>query len=105
MLLQVALPVPLYRVFDYSLPADMSALPNGASLHIPPIGSRVEVSFGRQTLIGIVVTHIPEANSSVPLNKLKPINKCLDAEPILDASMLKLAHWLARYYYYPLGDV
>ena len=105
MLLQVALPVPLYRVFDYSLPADTNALQNITSAHIPPIGSRVEVSFGRQTLIGIVIAHIAAADSDVPLNKLKPINKCLDAEPILDTSMLKLAHWLARYYHYPLGDV
>ena len=105
MLLQVALPVPLYRVFDYSLPTDSSALPNSTSAHIPPIGSRVEVSFGRQTLIGIVIAHIAAVDSDVPLNKLKPINKCLDAEPILDASMLKMAHWLARYYHYPLGDV
>lgn len=102
MLVQVALPVPLYRVFDYSLPAEMSALPNAS---IPKIGTRVEVSFGRQTLIGIVIAHISEADSSVPLNKIKPINKCLDADPILDDSMLKLAYWLARYYHYPLGDV
>lgn len=105
MLLQVALPVPLYRVFDYRLPADTTALPNGVSMPLPPVGSRVEVPFGRQTLIGIVIAHIAAADSDVPLNKLKPINKCLDAEPILDASMLKLAHWLARYYHYPLGDV
>ncbi|WP_422305123.1 primosomal protein N' [Psychrobacter sp.] len=113
MLVQVALPVPLYRVFDYSLPADMSdlqnaspnALPNNSSTQIPQIGSRVEVSFGRQTLIGIVVAHIAQADSDVPIKKLKPINKCLDAEPILDDSMLKLAYWLARYYHYPLGDV
>ncbi|MGP5210626.1 primosomal protein N' [Psychrobacter alimentarius] len=102
MLVQVALPVPLYRVFDYRLPADMIALPNAS---IPKIGTRVEVSFGRQTLIGIVIAHISEADSSVPLNKLKPINKCLDVDPILDDSMLKLADWLARYYHYPLGDV
>lgn len=102
MLVQVALPVPLYRVFDYGLPAEMSALPNAS---IPKIGTRVEVSFGRQTLIGIVVAHISEADSNVPLNKLKPINKCLDADPILDDSMLKLAYWLSRYYHYPLGDV
>ena len=92
MLVQVALPVPLYRVFDYSLPADMLALPDSA---IPKIGSRVEVSFGRQTLIGIVIAHISQDDSSVPVNKIKSINKCLDAEPILDASMLKLAYWLS----------
>lgn len=105
MLVQVALPVPLYRVFDYSLPADMDVLSNDTSIQPPQIGSRVEVPFGRQTLIGIVVDHITITESNVPLNKLKPIHKCLDAEPILGASMLKLAHWLARYYHYPLGDV
>ena len=105
MLVQVALPVPLYRVFDYSLPADMNISLNDTATQLPPIGGRVEVSFGRQTLIGIVVAHIAKADSSVPVNKLKPINTCLDAEPILDASMLKLAYWLASYYHYPLGDV
>ena len=105
MLVQVALPVPLYRVFDYSLPVDMNISLNDTATQLPPIGSRVEVSFGRQTLIGIVVAHIAKADSSVPVNKLKPINTCLDAEPILDASMLKLAYWLASYYHYPLGDV
>ncbi|KRU22585.1 primosomal protein N' [Psychrobacter piscatorii] len=102
MLVQVALPVPLYRVFDYSLPADMLASPDRL---MPSIGSRVEVSFGRQTLIGIVIAHVSEDESCVPVNKIKPINKCLDADPILDPNMLKLAYWLARYYHYPLGDV
>ena len=96
MLVQVALPVPLYRVFDYGVPADLS---------LPEIGSRVEVSFGRQTLIGIVIAHIAQADSDVPVSKLKTINQCLDDEPIVDSAMLRLAYWLARYYHYPLGDV
>lgn len=98
MLVQVALPVPLYRVFDYSASVITNAV-------LPTIGSRVEVSFGRQTLIGIVVAHIAQADSNVPADKLKPINYCLDDEPILDETMLALASWLARYYHYPLGDV
>ena len=97
MLLQVALPVPLYRVFDYQALADKAIL--------PAVGSRVEVPFGRQTLIGIVIAHIAEANSDVPSNKLKPIIRQLDDEPILNSQMLNLAYWLARYYHYPLGDV
>ncbi|MGP5220916.1 primosomal protein N' [Psychrobacter celer] len=105
MLVQVALPVPLYRVFDYRLPAATQATPTAEPSARPEIGSRVEVPFGRQTLIGIVVAHIAAADSSVPLNKLKSIYRCLDDEPILNAAMLKLAYWLARYYHYPLGDV
>lgn len=97
MLVQVALPVPLYRVFDYSVPADTQTLPT--------IGSRVEVSFGRQTLVGIVVNYIARADSHVPSNKLKAISHSLDDAPILDDKMLVLATWLARYYHYPLGDV
>ncbi len=99
MLLQVALPVPLYRLFDYSL--SNSALNNSA---LPAIGSRVEVPFARQTLIGIVIAHIPMADSTIPINKLKPIIRPLDDESILNTQMLTLAQWLARYYHYPLGD-
>ncbi|WP_201586383.1 primosomal protein N' [Psychrobacter jeotgali] len=102
MLVQVALPVPLYRVFDYRIPADVNAFSSGS---IPKVGCRVEVPFGRQTLIGIVINHIASADSSVPSNKLKAIKRCLDDEPILNEKMLTLAHWLARYYHYPLGDV
>ena len=100
MLLQVALPVPLYRLFDYSLPNN-SALNTSA---LPAIGSRVEVPFARQTLIGIVVAHIDKVNSDIPSNKLKPIIRSVDNEPILNTQMLALAQWLARYYHYPLGD-
>ncbi|SNT70540.1 replication restart DNA helicase PriA [Psychrobacter sp. LV10R520-6] len=102
MLVQVALPVPLYRVFDYSVPVDSISMPKPV---LPQIGSRVEVSFGRQTLIGIVVAHIAQTDSTVPSNKLKPINHCLDDTPILDERMLALAYWLVRYYHYPLGEV
>ncbi|MDO5769384.1 MAG: primosomal protein N' [Psychrobacter sp.] len=99
MLISVALPVPLYRVFDYLAPEAMK-LP--ASL--PAIGARVQVPFGRQTLIGIVVAHVTSADSTIATNKLKAIKSILDDEPLLDTTMLSLAQWLASYYHYPLGD-
>ena len=99
MLISVALPVPLYRVFDYLAPSTSSNTP------LPPIGSRVQVSFGRQTLIGIVVNHVKASDSTLPIAKLKPIKSVLDDEPLFDEAMLQLAKWLARYYHYPLGDV
>ena len=108
MLIRVALPVPLYREFDYLPPIPASSNPAHCAKTappMPPIGSRVQVSFGRQTLIGIVVAHIDRQSSDIPLNKLKPIKQCLDETPILDAAMLSLARWLASYYHYPLGDV
>lgn len=111
MLIRVALPVPLYREFDY-LPSSnntnsANTLTDTASnvAALPPIGGRVQVSFGRQTLIGIVVDHIDSNKSDVPLNKLKAIKQAIDTAPILDLQMLSLARWLASYYHYPLGDV
>lgn len=111
MLIRVALPVPLYREFDY-LPNSnntnsANTLTDNASnvAALPPIGGRVQVSFGRQTLIGIVVDHIDSNQSDVPLNKLKAIKQVIDTDPILDLKMLSLARWLASYYHYPLGDV
>ncbi|GAA0317953.1 primosomal protein N' [Psychrobacter aestuarii] len=96
MLVQVALPVPLYRVFDYRIDAGNT---------LPQIGCRVQVPFGRQTLIGIVVAHVPLADSSIPPEKLKTIKQAVDHDPIIDPKLLSLAQWLARYYHYPLGDV
>ena len=111
MLIRVALPVPLYREFDY-LPSSnntnsANTLTDTASnvAALPPIGGRVQVSFGRQTLIGIVIDHIDSNQSDIPLNKLKAIKQVIDTDPILDLQMLSLARWLASYYHYPLGDV
>lgn len=98
MLIQVALPVPLYRVFDYLVPDNLQNLTNS-----PTIGSRVLVPFGRQKLIGIVINHI--AHSDIAIYKLKNILQIIDNESIIDNHLLKLAHWLSQYYHYPLGDV
>jgi len=95
MLVQVALPVPLFREFDY--------LPIDAKLTV--IGGRVLVPFGRQTLIGIVVGLVAETDSNIPKNKLKAILENVDDEPIFTEAMLNLARWLSQYYHYPLGDV
>lgn len=109
MLIRVALPVPLYREFDYlprsDKPSDKLSTADDTASALPPIGGRVQVSFGRQTLIGIVVDHIDRSHSEIPVNKLKAIKQVIDTEPLLSQQMLSLARWLAGYYHYPLGDV
>lgn len=109
MLIRIALPVPLYREFDYlpssDKPSDKLSTADDTASALPPIGGRVQVSFGRQTLIGIVVDHIDRSHSEIPVNKLKAIKQVIDTEPLLSQQMLSLARWLAGYYHYPLGDV
>lgn len=91
-LLQIALPVPLYRLFDYLCPTD----------DMPSVGCRVSVPFGRQTLIGIVIDH-PTA-TDIPHDKLRPINAIIDDTPIISADSLALAFWLSSYYHHPIGE-
>ncbi|UNU74272.1 primosomal protein N' [Moraxella nasovis] len=99
MLLRLALPVPLYQLFDYLCPNDY--LKDGA---LPKIGVRVLAPFGRQKLVGIILAHIPLHQAQVSHDKLKPIINVLDDTPIIHDKLLTLAHWLSSYYHHPLGD-
>ena len=92
MFIQVALPVPINSVFDYTVDGIL-----------PPIGARARVPFGSRKLIGIVVAHAEQP--SIAAQKLKAVLEVLDTEPLVDAPLLSLAQWLSRYYHYPLGDV
>jgi len=95
-ILRVALPVPLRRLFDYLPPRDVSitALQSGVRLRVP---------FGRQELTGVLVTC--SRDSEVPVSKLKPAIAVLDETPPLTPVLFDIAQWAARYYQYPLGEV
>jgi len=94
--LRVALDTPLRRLFDYLPPAP----PAGAD---PAPGTRVRVPFGRQRLVGIVVSAAD--TSEIAPQRLKPILEVLDATPVLDEASLELLEWAARYYHHPEGEV
>lgn len=94
--LLIALPVPLYRRFEYLPAMDLDSKSY-------KIGTRVRVQFGTRKLIGLVVDKA--ANSSLPVNKLKHITEVLDDEPVFDAALLKLLFWAADYYQQPIGEV
>ena len=89
---QVAVPRPLHGLYDYRIPPDQPT---------PDLGARVEVPFGRNTVIGICVKHID--TSDYP--NLKEIYRTLDPTPIIPAALLCLAQWLSTYYHHPIGDV
>jgi len=90
---QVAIPTPLYRVFDYrhSGTAPVSR------------GARVSVPFGRRQLVGVVLGVIDK--TEVPQNKLRNITQVHDDEGLLPEDVMNLLCWAADYYQHPLGEV
>jgi primosomal protein N' (replication factor Y) len=94
----VALPVPLDRVFTYACPPP--GLPSG-DLPTPQIGCRVLVPFRNEKLSGIVT----RVHDEPPPVEARPLLAVLDAAPILSPALLELAEWIAQYYICPLGEV
>ncbi len=95
-IVKVALPVPLRKVFDYTVPANVAPSDLQA-------GTRVQVPFGKRTLIGIVqgVTQ----DSAIELTALKSIKEVLDDCPALTPEIMALCNWAAQYYHHPIGEV
>ncbi|WP_240775990.1 primosomal protein N' [Nitrincola schmidtii] len=94
MILRVALPTPLFKLFDYRLPKGLRIQPR--------IGCRVRVPFGNREMIGVLVECA--ADSDYPIDKLKYALDVLDQQPALDEIQFYLAQWAANYYFYPLGE-
>jgi primosomal protein N' (replication factor Y) (superfamily II helicase) len=89
---EVALPVPLDRVFTY-------AVPDGQH---PQRGARVVAPFRNERLIGVVTAvGVP----TPPDFEVRSLDAVLDEEPLLSEQLLTLAEWMAQYYLAPLGEV
>jgi primosomal protein N' (replication factor Y) len=93
-LVEVALPVPLFQTFVYSL--------DGEYDHEARVGSRVLVPFRKRQEIGIIVAIDAEPPAR---GVVKAVSAIPDAEPALDDSLLSLSRWISEYYVVPLGVV
>ena len=90
MLVDVALPLPLFRTFTYAVEGRGEPL---------DAGTRVLVPFRNRKEIGIVVGEGSARDGITP----KPVAAIPDDAPVLDAPMLALCRWIAQYYVVPLG--
>ena len=91
----IALPIPLDRLFTYSVPSPLA--PRALR------GSRATVSFGPRRLTGVILN--VHSNPPAPGLAVKDIFRILDDTPVLDENMLSLANWIAGYYCSPIGEV
>lgn len=90
-LVEVAVALPVFDTFTYFDPRPGMR---------PPVGAQVIVPFGPRRVTGIVVGYAETAPVA-----LKPIDEVVEEAPVLDAEMLELCRWAARYYLAPLGEV
>ena len=79
------------KLYSYRIPENMTLQP----------GQRVQVPFGRGnvTAEGIVVTV-----GTGPEEKLKAVESCLDEEPLLSETQLRLAAFLRERYFCTFYD-
>lgn len=95
-IVEIALPTPLRRTFDYLPPiANNSVLLESGQL--------VQVPFGRQFMTGVVV-HV-KSSSDFPVAKLKPIQSIIHSDANLPSEVQALCLFAAHYYHAPLGEV
>lgn len=86
----VALPVPLDRVFTYA-----------TGDHTPQVGVRVLVPFRNEKLSGIVM----RLHDDPPPVDAKPLIMVMDEQSLLSPQLLDLARWISQYYLAPIGEV
>lgn len=93
MFAEVVFPIPLDRVFHYSIPDQYAG-------KVAP-GIRVRVPFGKSVRVGYCVGLVETTSASEP----KEIGSVVDEAPLLDASLLRLSRWVADYYLCSWGQV
>lgn len=96
MILRIAIPAPLHRLYDYLPPSE--SITNQL-----PLGIRVKIPFGKREVIG-VLAEIAD-NSHFSPTKLKNVIEIIDSEPLFSPSVLALLRWASDYYHHPLGEV
>ena len=89
----VSLPVPMDQPFTYSLPLTLQ--------HRVKAGCRVLVPFGPRKLTGVVLEH----HDRRPEMAVRDVLRLIDAEPVIDDELMRLARWISNYYCAPLGEV
>ena len=87
MIARVSLEIALRKEFDYLIPPGLVAQVD--------VGSRVQVPFGPRKVLGCVTALAEESAHT----KLKPILKVIGAQTLVTPKVLKLARWIADYYY------
>jgi len=94
MIVQVAIDSPLNKLFDYAWNEEFTVAPQK--------GQIVQVSFGRQECIGVVM-HVLD-KTEYDLEKIKKVQAIAPLPPI-SSDVVAMAEFAAIYYQRPIGEV
>ena len=100
--LEIILNLPVNQGFTYSYIPPEKEKPE----LIPAIGKRAEIMFGNKKTQGFIINisdQLPE-NCPVGPEKIKPIKRVIDKEPLFGKELIEMANWIARYYLCTLGE-
>jgi len=89
---RVALPVPADELFDYAVPQHLAAAAK--------VGCRAQVPFGGRNLTGVIVERGSTARFE---GTLRPLQKIVDADPVLSETMLAILREEAAEVLCPVG--
>ena len=93
MLVDVALPVPLFRSFAYEVDDSRAARAQA--------GMRAVVPFRSTKLLGVILGPA-EPRAGVTIKRVLDLP---DSRPVVGESLISLARWMSRYYVVPVGIV
>ncbi|MGV6832031.1 MAG: primosomal protein N' family DNA-binding protein, partial [bacterium] len=93
--IDVILPIPLERLFTYSV--------SEAEANFLKIGSRVAVPFGKSKIYTAIVAN--KHHTPPNLYEAKEIHQILDKDPKVTLKQLELWNWITKYYMCTLGEV
>lgn len=89
-------------ILPLAAPAMTFAVPDAMLRQIVP-GCRVIVQLGARKYYTGIVDRLH--GQRPPFDRIKPVGRIADAEPVATAEQLRLWHWLSEYYMCPLGMV
>lgn len=105
--LQIVLNLPLNQAFTYSYiePQNQKNDDNDKVL-LPQVGKRAEIMFGNKKTTGFIIEISNEfpKNCGVEKEKIRPIKRILDKEPLFDNELIENAKWISHYYLCTLGE-
>jgi len=91
---RVALDLPVRREYSYAVPPQLEERARP--------GMRALVPFAARRAVGVITSVGPDAG--VEAERLRALGELLDAEPVVDASLLELGRWIADTYACSWGE-